>query len=62
VYFFFNLGVPKGPKTGCKTIFWLFWTSNRLKKVHKGLQVGGMYDPKFKLNNKPLTKSLGPLF
>ena len=32
------------------------------KKVDKGLQVGGMYGPMSKLKDKPLTKSLGPLF
>jgi hypothetical protein len=31
-----------------------------LKKVDKGLQMGGMYGPMSKLRNKPLTKSLGP--
>jgi hypothetical protein len=34
---------------------------NGTKKVFKkGLQVGGMYGPLYKLKNKPLNKSLGP--
>jgi hypothetical protein len=33
---------------------------NGLKKVNKGLQMGGMYDSMSKLKNKPLTKLLGP--
>jgi hypothetical protein len=33
---------------------------NGPKKVIKGPQVGGTYDPMSKLKNKPLTKLLGP--
>jgi hypothetical protein len=33
---------------------------NGSKKVHKGSEVGGMYVSISKLENKPLTKSLGP--
>jgi hypothetical protein len=35
---------------------------NRPKKVPKGLQVGEMYGPMSKLENKLLTKSSGPFF
>jgi hypothetical protein len=35
---------------------------NGPKMLHKGSQMGKMYGPMFKLKNKPLTKSLGPLF
>jgi hypothetical protein len=35
---------------------------NEPKKAHKGPQVGGMYGPKYKARNKPLTKSFCPLF
>jgi hypothetical protein len=34
---------------------------NGSKKVFKGLQVSGRYDPMYELKHKPLTKSLGPL-
>jgi hypothetical protein len=30
------------------------------RKVHKDLQVGLLYNPMSKLENKPLTESLGP--
>jgi hypothetical protein len=37
--------------------FGAIWTSPYgPKKVPKGQEVGGMYDPIFKLKNKPLTK------
>jgi hypothetical protein len=32
------------------------------EKVPKGTQVGGMYGPMSKLNNKPLIKLSGPFF
>jgi hypothetical protein len=35
---------------------------NGPKKIHKGLQVSGMYDAMSKLKKKLLTKSIGPLF
>jgi hypothetical protein len=69
------LAKPLGPffqekwsKTTRKLFFKLFsffaiWAPpNRPKKDHKGLQVGRMNGPMSKLKNKPLTKSLGPLF
>jgi hypothetical protein len=31
------------------------------ENVHKGPQVSGMYVPMSKLENKPLTKSIGPI-
>jgi hypothetical protein len=41
--------------------FGAIWEApNGPKKVLKGPQVGGMYDPMSKLKNKPLTKSIGP--
>jgi hypothetical protein len=44
-------------------LFLAIWApQNGPKKVHIGLQVGGMYGPIFKLKNKPVTKSVGPLF
>jgi hypothetical protein len=40
--------------------FKVIWARpNGPKKVPKGLQVGGMYGPMFKLKNKPLIKLLG---
>jgi hypothetical protein len=42
---------------------WGIWAPpNGPKKVHKGPQVDRMYVPMSKLENKPLTKSLGPFF
>jgi hypothetical protein len=35
---------------------------NGIKKAHKDPQVGEIYGPKYKLRNKPLTRSLGPFF
>jgi hypothetical protein len=35
---------------------------NGSKKVHKGLQVDGMYGPISKHRNRPLSKSLGSIF
>jgi hypothetical protein len=37
-------------------------TPNGPKKVLKGPQVGGIYDPMFKIENKPQIKLLGPFF
>jgi hypothetical protein len=39
-----------------------FGHPSKPQKIHKGLQVGGMYGLMSKLENKPLTKSLGPFF
>jgi hypothetical protein len=35
---------------------------SRPRKVNKGQQIGGMYGSMSKLDDKPLTKSLGPFF
>jgi hypothetical protein len=51
-------------------LYWVFfahfraiWASpNGSKKVHKGLQINGMYGPMSKHRNRPLSKSLGPIF
>jgi len=44
-------------------LFLAIWAlSNGPKKVLRGLQVGGMYGPISELENRPLTKSLGPFF
>jgi hypothetical protein len=54
----------KWSKTARKWVFMLFWGIWAPPKgpieVLKGLQVGGMYVPMSKLENKPLTKSIGP--
>jgi hypothetical protein len=47
--FFFDLGVIWAPPNGPK-------------KVSKGQQVEEMYGPMSMLENKPLTKLLGPFF
>jgi hypothetical protein len=44
-------------------LFLAIWAhQNGLKKVHKGPQMSGVYDPMSKFENYPLTKSLGPFF
>jgi hypothetical protein len=35
---------------------------NQPKNVQNGPKMGRMYGPMFKLKNKPLTESLGPIF
>jgi hypothetical protein len=41
--------------------FGFIWApQNGPKKIYKGLQVGGMYGPLYKLKDRPLNKSLGP--
>jgi hypothetical protein len=60
----------KWSKTTRKQVFYAvfghfkaIWASpNGSKKVHKALQVSGMYIPMSKHRNRPLRKSLGPLF
>jgi hypothetical protein len=43
--------------------FGAIWApSYGIEKVLKGLQVGGMHGPMYKLNNKPLTKLSGQFF
>jgi hypothetical protein len=37
-------------------------TPNGPKKVHRGPQVGRMYVPIFRLENRPLTISISPFF
>jgi hypothetical protein len=55
--------VQNNQKTGFYSVFSRFWASpNRQEKVDNGFQVGRMYGPTFKLESKPLTKSLGPFF
>jgi hypothetical protein len=59
--------VRNNQKTGFYAVFFLhcmaIWAPpNRPKKVAKGSQVGGRYGPTSKLNNKHLTKLLGPFF
>jgi hypothetical protein len=50
-----------GPEQPENKFFVLFWgTPKWTKKVVKGPQVGGMYDPMSWLENKLLTESIGP--
>jgi hypothetical protein len=65
----FIWGCPNAPKQHKKTINWSFWTISPKAMglmiwlgIHKGPKVGGIYVPLSKLENRPLTKLLGPLF
>jgi hypothetical protein len=45
------------------TLFWGIWAPpNGPKKVHRGPQVGRMYVPMFKVENRPLIISTNPFF
>jgi hypothetical protein len=54
---------PKRPENRFYMLFWGIWAPpKRSKKVYKSLQVGYMYVPMSKLENKPLTESSDPFF
>jgi hypothetical protein len=56
-----DIGTYILPTRGSLCSFWgIRATSNRPKNVHKGPQVRRMYGPRYKLQNGPLTKLLGP--
>jgi hypothetical protein len=56
--------LKNGPKQPKNILFYAvlgyLGTPKWIKKVHKGLQVDGMYDPMSQLENKPHAKSIGP--
>jgi hypothetical protein len=57
----FRRNSPKQPENRFLMLFWGIWAPpNEPQKVLEGLQVDRMYVPISKLENKPLTKSLGP--
>jgi hypothetical protein len=59
----YTLGHTSGQLAGLPVLSWVhLGGAQMLQNVHNGPHVGGMYGPKYKLRNKPLTKSLGPLF
>ena len=58
----YTLGHTSGQPEGlCILFFGLFGVALMPQNVHKDPQVGGMYFPISKLENNPLTKSIGPI-
>jgi hypothetical protein len=54
--------VQNNQKTGFYALSGHFGAIRAPKKIHKGLQVSGLFGPFSELKNDTLTKSLGPFF